>query len=456
MPRLHLKHRGTYAPSGRARTPSPGPRGNSRLSTALSVLPPGRIAHELQKLEDIKKKKKKKSSKLAAVKAVFTRKKRKESSSDSDETVKAGTVVRPVNSRGRSRVRVKVTVVKGRSRSRSLSNKRLNAVSVKSAPKRKRRGRRLTRGLSCVAPRSRSCTPERNVRLRVQPIEMPSVKAKPDGPVPLKGNGLFIFQDKENLDPQSEPKSDSKGGSKHRMWDSFRKKVKGAAGKADRGVAVVRSSSVKPGERPPRPEPRQRRTSCSSCSCSRDTSTSTASSGSVFSHLSLSPPNLPAVTIIDRDNNNIYSRCSSVHSTYIQNRPLPPPPVPRDAVLDRRPSVPTRRRVLTSVSSSSSSSSCGSNGGVSSGYGSLPRLLRPPPPPPPPPPPRPPPPRGKVTHVRTIKMDKCMTHKWVTGVAFGRKGELVVVDLRDCCVIDPEDGSLKRQVRVQTAIQFQT
>ena len=39
-----------------------------------------------------------------------------------------------------------------------------------------------------------------------------------------------------------------------------------------------------------------------------------------------------------------------------------------------------------------------------------------------------------------------MSHKWVTGVAYGRKGELVVVDLCDCYVIDPEDGSLKRQV----------
>ena len=437
MPRFRLKRRGAYAPSGRSRTPSPGPRGNYRLSTAISILPPGRIAQELQKLTHIKKKKTR-DRKLAAAKVDLTRNRQK---LDSASSLDASGLVTGSRGRSRSRTRTTVTAVKGRSRSRSRSNTRINVVSVKTAAKKKGRGSRLTKKFSCVAARSRSCTPERNHGLRVQPVQMPS--AKPDGPVPLKGTGLFIFQDKENLNPQvtsKSVKSDAKGGSKLRMWNSLRKKVKGAV---EKSKPAERSCSVKQSERPPRPEPRLRHTSCSSCSCSRDTSSSTCSSSdkaSVFSHLSsMSPPNLPPVTSArlraDKANNND----TNLYSTCIQNRPLPPPPVPKDAFLNRRPSLPSKRRpALTSVSSSSSS---GSTGGLSSGYGSLPRFPRPPPPPP-----RLPPPRGKVTHVRTIKMDKFMTHKWVTGVAFGRKGDLVVVDLRDCYVVDAEDGSLKRQV----------
>ena len=51
-----LTRRGTYTVSRRNRTPSPGPRGNFKLSTAIAVLPPGRAAHELQKLTDVKEK----------------------------------------------------------------------------------------------------------------------------------------------------------------------------------------------------------------------------------------------------------------------------------------------------------------------------------------------------------------------------------------------------------------
>ena len=444
MPRSHLTRRGTYTVSRRNRTPSPGPRGNFKLSTAIAVLPPGRAAHELQKLTDVKEKRSR-TRKLAADKVALTKHLKK---SDSEDIVnKSGT---GNGERGRSRTRIKVTSVKGRSRSRSRSNTRINSIAVKSTGKAKsRRGRGLTKGFSCVSARSRSCTPERNQRLRVQPVQMPS--AKPDGPVPLKGTGLFIFQDKENFDPQTKTKSESKNGKKLRMWSSFRKKVKAAA-KVERNNSLERSGSVKQYGRPPIPQPRQRHTSCSSCSYSRDsgrdTSSSTCSSdrtsvtGSVFSQLSMSPPELPSITgrhLTDRDNYN-----TSPYYNTIQSRPLPPPPVPRDSVLDRRPSLPNKRRAaLNSVSSSSSSSSSScSLGGLSSGYGSLPRFPRPPPPPP-----RLPPPRGKVTHVRTIKLDKFMSHKWVTGVAFGKKGELVIVDLCDCYVVDSEDGSLKRQVR---------
>ena len=436
MPRLHLTRRGTYT-IRRNRTPSPGPRGNYKISTAITVLPPGRAAQELQKLADVRKKRSR-ARKLAAVKVALTKNIKK---SGSESILNNSELTCASTGRSRSRTRTKVTSVKGRSRSRS--NTRINTVSVKATGGRKgkKRGRALTKGLSCVSARSRSCTPERNQGLRIEPVQMPS--AKPHGPVPLKGTGLFIFQDKENFDPQTKTKSDSKNGRKLRMWSSFRKKVKGSAAK------VERSNSVKQNDRPPMPQPRQRHTSCSSCSCNRDsgrdTSSSTCSSdrtsvtGSAFSQLSMSPPDLPSITsrrFADRDNNN------DLYWNSIQSRPLPPPPVPRDSVLNRRPSLPNRRRTtLTSVSSASSSSSCGSTGGLSSGYGSLPKFPRPPPPPP-----RLPPPRGKVTHIKTIKLDKFMSHKWVSGVAYGRKGELVVVDLCNCYVIDSEDGSLKRQV----------
>ncbi len=177
-----------------------------------------------------------------------------------------------------------------------------------------------------------------------------------------------------------------------------------------------------------RPVPHLYKHLFSICACSQRSDGS-----SLWSHGSLSPPDLPPITalrITERDTNDNYA----LH----RDRPLPP--VPRDNVLERRPSLPSRRRqVLHSISSSSTSSTSS----CSSGYGSLPAHPRPPPPPP-----RLPPPRGKVTLLRTVKLHKHLINKWVTGVAFGKKGELIVVDLRDCFVVDPEDGSLKRQVGI--------
>ena len=210
MPRFHLtRRRGTYTFSRQNRTPSPGPGGNYKLTTAITVLPPGRVAHELQKLADVRKKRSR-ARKLAAAKVALTKNIKK---SDSESILnKSELAVGSTTGRGRSRTRTKVTSVKGRSRSRSRSrsNTRINAVQVKGTGGKKgiRKTRGLTKGLSCVSARSRSCTPERNQRIRIQPVQMPS--AKPDGPVPLKGTGLFIFQNKENFDPQTKTKSDSK------------------------------------------------------------------------------------------------------------------------------------------------------------------------------------------------------------------------------------------------------
>ncbi len=270
MPRLNGKHRGSYKLASRQQ--SPGPRGNYRLATAIGILSTGRAAKEL---ENLRKEKKKRDRKLEAVKVSLL--KHRKSRRNSETSLNHNRVLNTsVRTPGRSRSRTRVTAVKGRSRSRSLSNTRRNQIRgksrsrsrsntrrnlVKGSKKGKRKGR-LPKGLSCVSARSRSCTPERNLGLRVKPLNLSSSampKALPPGPVALKGTGFIHIQDKENLDPRTNiiVTSTEKTGGRFRMLASLRRKVKGTAAK------VERSSSARTPERPV-PLPRQRHISCSS------------------------------------------------------------------------------------------------------------------------------------------------------------------------------------------------
>lgn len=150
-----------------------------------------------------------------------------------------------------------------------------------------------------------------------------------------------------------------------------------------------------------------------------------------------------------------FNHCGSVPTAYVKN-----------GEIYRQPKHATSQTSVTSSSASSTSDygSCkdsvisipnssrgagapGSQPPLQCRSNTLPARYRnrPLPPIPKPDPLPPKPPESGVQLVKTIKLDKIMKNKWISGVAVTRKCELVVVDLREAYLLDAE-GNLKRTI----------
>ena len=73
---------------------------------------------------------------------------------------------------------------------------------------------------------------------------------------------------------------------------------------------------------------------------------------------------------------------------------------------------------------------------------------------PPIPQPSPVPPReSELKLVRTLDLKAIMRNKWISGLAVTRKGDIAVVDLRDCHILDYE-GQLKRSIGLKGSVRL--
>ena len=329
--------------------------------------------------------------------------------------------------------------------------------------------------------RSRSCTPERNVNYRVRsrsatPERYINVRVNPPPPTAggagkakSKGKGLSMKGRSKTKSKSSRRRysadSDDEGNkeNKYDMWGFIKERLEWS-GSGHRPCAAERLSR-------------------------RDTLLTCRPRGSVNINrdrgvVDFSPPDLPAVTR------------SSSERRYDQpplhHHPLPPqdtctyihrvPPTTDvnfnnygsvlSVHLKRGETLPLNLQKctsgensvgssLTSVASSKDSGVGGSSFGGSSRGGSgrgdnvtglrertstLPARYRNRPLPPIPKPELPPkPPESGIHLVKTLKLDKFMKNKWISGVSVTRKNDLVVVDLKEAYLID-EDGNLKRTI----------
>ena len=65
-----------------------------------------------------------------------------------------------------------------------------------------------------------------------------------------------------------------------------------------------------------------------------------------------------------------------------------------------------------------------------------------------------PPPESGVSLVKVLRLDKHLTNKWISGVAVTKKNELIVVDLRSAYLFD-EEGQLKKMIGAKGSHRLQ-